>query len=325
MPIAPLTSGALSDAPDSEPQDHNRHYRQFGREVADRTSSGAPVADRPRMPSRAASDEDGADDAARMSIPEVWRAYKTTGEKRYRDRLVEHYMRTHVRRIASRLSSSLPSQVDPDDLCQQGYLGLADCIERYDLSRMGTVKFETFSSHRIYGAMQDYLRAIDPVPRLTRHRAKQIQGLIERFVTEHGRPPSVDEMRARFDVTEAQFKRLLEDRQPAAIVPFSAAAASDSDDGEGDGDAMGAFEDHRSMTPLSALEREDLRTWVMRGLARRDRLIVVLYYYEQMTMKEVGRTVGCSESRVSQRIETIRDCLRSRFVGVGAEDEFVFH
>ncbi|MCA9295784.1 MAG: sigma-70 family RNA polymerase sigma factor [Phycisphaerales bacterium] len=259
----------------------------------------------------------------RMKIIDVWHAYKKTGEGRYRDRLVEHYMRTHVRRIAARLSSSLPSQVDVDDLTQQGYLGLAESIERYDLDRMAQVKFETFSSHRIFGAMQDYLRAIDPVPRLTRWRSKQMQGIIDQFITENGRPPSVDEIRGLVDLPDPQFKRMFDDMRPAAMVSFSAAAA-DGDEFDSDGDAMGSFEDPQSGTPLSTVERDDLRSWVTRGLARRDRLIVVLYYYEQLTMKEVGRTVGCSESRVSQRIESIRDCLKSRFVDVELEDEFLF-
>ncbi|MEM7230305.1 MAG: sigma-70 family RNA polymerase sigma factor [Planctomycetota bacterium] len=329
MPIAPSPSAPLSDAPPAFEPAPNRPGFTTNLSLA---SLAAPTDESHRRHHRMADEVSSVEAAARealtratierMPIREVWYAYRRTNDARYRDRLVEHYMKTHVRRIAARMSATLPSQVDVDDLTQQGYLGLAESIERYDMERIDQVKFETFSSHRIYGAMQDYLRAIDTVPRLTRARAKKMQGLIDQFVTEHGRPPSVDEIRARVDVPEAQFKRMLDDHHPAVMVPFSSAAA-ESDEPDGESDAMNGFEDLVSGTPLELLEKEDLQHWITRGLARRDRLIVVLYYYEQMTMKEVGRTVGCSESRVSQRIESIRDCLRSRFVGVGAEEEFV--
>lgn len=235
-----------------------------------------------------------------------------------RERLIVHYMRTHVRPIAERLRAQLPRQVDVDDLVQQGYLGLSDAISRFDTER--EVRFETFSSQRIYGAMRDYLREIDPVPRLMRSRAKQYDAVADRFQVEHGRRPTDEELKQRLDVEDKQFRKYQRAAGPASMVSFSSARPEPGE--SEDADAMDAFEDGDRPTPLSVAERDDLKQWVTRGFSRRDRLIVILYYFERMTMKDVGRTVGCSESRVSQRLDSILDCLRSRLVYSGAEQEF---
>ncbi len=262
-------------------------------------------------------------DALSARIATIWRQYKASPSPQLRNVLVEHYMRTHVRRLAERLASTLPGLIDIDDLCQQGYLGLVDAIERFELDR--EVKFETFSSLRIIGAMRDYLREIDPVPRLTRTRSKQVAAVIEQFIAAEGRSPSVDEIRGRMShLPPGEFEKMIEDRSPASIVSFSAAAAESGECAD-EADAMSGFEDRGSQTPMSRAERRDLCNWLTRGLCQRDRLIVMLYYYEQMTMKEVGRTLGCSESRVSQRLESVIKRLKSRLCStVGAEQEFWF-
>jgi RNA polymerase sigma factor for flagellar operon FliA len=266
---------------------------------------GAP--DRPETPAHVIQD---------------WRLYKQGGSVACRNRLVNYYMGNHVRPIAARVHAGLPHQVDLDDLIQQGYLGLIDAMDRYELER--DVRFETFSRRRIFGSIQDYLRSVDTVPRLTRSRAKQFQAANERFRKQHGRPPTEDDLRPMLDLPEPVFRRFVTDHQPAAMVPFSH-VHPDGPAGEGDdADAMDAFEDHDQSTPDRDVERQDLQHWVTRGLEPRDRLIVVLYYYEQMTMMEIGRVIGISESRVSQRLESILGCLRARLTGAGAEHEFVF-
>ena len=256
------------------------------------------------------------------AIAEDWRRYRASGCVTARNRLISHYMATHVRPIAANVYAHLPSQVELDDLIQQGYLGLIDAMDRFDIDR--DTRFETFSRRRVFGAIQDYLRSIDPVPRLTRIRAKHLQGIREAFQKEHGRPPTEDDLRAVLNVPEPAFRRFLADRSPAATVPFSnvqgdAEAALDADT-----DAMDSFEDEREPGPLLRAARRDLRRWISRGLDHRDQLIIVLYYYEEMTMREVGQTLGISESRVSQRLESILSCLRSRLVAAGCEHEFVF-
>ena len=94
------------------------------------------------------------------------------------------------------------------------------------------------------------------------------------------------------------------------------------DDAESDG--MHSFEDLRQIGPGLESAKRDLRRWITQGFDRRDRLIIILYYYEQMTMREIGSVVGISESRVSQRLESILECLKSRLAALGAEQEFIF-
>ena len=258
---------------------------------------------------------------SQLNIDELWRQYKRAPSRACRDQLVEYYMAGHVRRIAERMHATLPRQVDIDDLIQQGYLGLVESIERFDPTR--NVKFETFSGRRIFGSMRDYLRSIDPMPRLSRIREKKIQSVTERFRKEFGREPGDDELRKELDLPEPRFRKVMGSDRAPSMVHFNS-ARTDSDDMD-DSDGMRSFEDRHRPTPHVRAEHQDLLKWISSGFGRRDRLIIVLYYYERMTMKEIGRSLGISESRVSQRLDSILQCLRSRLCHMNAaEQEFYF-
>jgi len=226
--------------------------------------------------------------------------------------LVIHYMSGHVQRIAQRLHKHLPPQVDLEDLINESYDALVWLIEGFDLSK--NYRFETYSSTRLHGAMLDYLRMIDPAPRLVRYRAKKVQAAAEQFRKIHGRAASCEELRQHMAMSERVFAKFWRDARPALMINFNNAGAaggmdaSTADDLEG----MDGLQDRQSPVPLSGPEREDLRQWITKGFARRDRLILILYYYEQMTMRDIGDTLGCSESRVSQRLDTILKVLRAR-------------
>lgn len=256
---------------------------------------------------------------AEHDLVELWRQYRQIGSDVLRTRLIVHYMSSHVRKIAARLHATLPRQVDLEDLVQQGYLGLVDSMERFDIDR--DIKFETFSSQRIYGAMQDYLRKIDPTPRPMRKRTKQMQALVEDFRKEHGRMPTDDEVRQQLDLTSDEFRRVLASSN--APMTLSLNGRPSRDDGAMDEDPMPVLEDGGEGGPLRQIEESGLKQWITRGLDQRDRLILILYYYEQLTMKEIGQTLGISESRVSQRLDSILQCLRSRFAYNEALEEFV--
>lgn len=243
------------------------------------------------------------------SVLEDWHEYQSSGSVTSRNRLVTYYMKNHVRPIAARLHAGLPRHVELDDLVQQGYFGLVDAMDRFELDR--ETRFETFSRRRIFGAIQDYLRSIDTVPRLARMRSKQMEAIDERFRKEHGRPPTDDELRPLLGLPEPIFHRVVGTGRPAAVISFSG-VSPDADEVQGDSDAMHAFEDHGQTDPLHPVARLDLQRWLTSGFERRDRLIIVLYYYEQMTMLEIGRAIGISESRVSQRLESIIGCLKAR-------------
>lgn len=253
------------------------------------------------------------------SIDELWQAYKRGGSRRHRNRLILHYMSGHVRKLAERLHAGLPRQVDVDDLVQVGYVGLSEAIDRFELDRC--VRFETFSSRRIYGAMRDYLRSIDPVPRLARSRAKRLQAAIESFRKRTGRTPADEELRHTLQLDEAMYGKLLAEASPITMVSYGGGTEAEP---ESDGDAMTAFEDRTQPSPFHSAARSDLQRWLTRGLSRRDRLIVILYYYEHLTMKEIGSALGISESRVSQRLDSILACLKSKMSrGEGEPELFV--
>ena len=256
--------------------------------------------------------------ASPNSIDQAWTEYRRHRTDSSRDRIITHYMHGHVKRIAERMRAKLPGQVDVDDLAQQGYMGLVDAIDRFDEDR--GVKFETFSSRRIYGAMQDYLRATDPVPRLMRSRSKKVLAAIEDFRKQHGRAPDADELGVCLEMPESTVLQVLTRGLPAATVSFNGAQA-EAESGD-ETDAMDGFEDRHADTPLRQMEERDLRHWLTHGFDRRDRLIVILYYYESMTMKEIGLTLGCSESRVSQRLDSIVRTLKSRLTEQDMEREF---
>ena len=247
----------------------------------------------------------------REAIQETWRQYKTSPSEHLRDELVAHYMEQHVRLIAERFRSSLPPSIDVDDLLQQGYLGLMRSIERYELDR-GT-RFETFSSLRIIGSMRDWLREQDHIPRQVRQRSRLVSSVMERFKVMHGRMPDVDELGDLLDLPLEDALVSLTAARPPAMVTFSTVTASSADDSHENSELAGMADGNPSNNPLHDLSRDDLRHWLTRELDGRDQLIVVLYYYENMTMREIGVVIGCSESRVSQRLNSILLRLRAAF------------
>ncbi len=260
------------------------------RERMERVGSGAGAASLPRRPVPA-------------DLADLWTAWLERGCIHASAALVRHYMQSHVRPIAERLRSSLPAHVDIDDLIQQGYLGLRDSMKRFDPEQ--GVRFETFSSRRISGAMQDWLRSLDHVPRLMRRRSKIVQQQQDRFQAVHGRIPDVDELRHGLDLPADEFDRVIDEARPPMVVTISTTSNGDEDDPV-------SIPERRPSNPSGSSFRRDLRQWITRDLEPVDTLIVSLYYYESLTMREIGVAVGCSESRVSQRLDSILQRLRAR-------------
>lgn len=283
------------------------------------------------------------------AIDRIWRQYKQTGSTALRSYLIVHYMGGHVRRIAQRLSATLPRHIEVDDLVDEAYESLVDLIDRFDLNQQ--VRFESFSQARLAGAMRDYLRKLNWRPRLDQTRGKLVQAAIESFHKSHGREPDTQELRVLIrqaavrkfrrkhgrepvgdelhkvqQISEKTFRKMMLAGRPACMFTFNAAGQRGEHRAGEDADAMAGFEDREHARcggggPLNRAERNDLRRWITQGFNRRDRLILILYYYEQLTMKEIGRTLGCSESRVSQRLNSIIASLRSRLNRTGAVGE----
>lgn len=300
MPTASKQRARSEAARRSESPRRTRH----GRDTHDTTNT-------PDAPERIAGTADS-------DIMETWQCYKKRPTAALRERLVVHYMRTHVQRIADRMRTRLPDHVDIDDLVQQGYLGLVNAIERFELDR--GIKFETFSRPRISGAMQDYLRAQDHLPRLVRTRFRKVSMSIESFRVQYGRNPDHGELQDSLELDDEQYDQIVRDRHAPAVIPFSSVVTGSAHDE--DGSAMQNTPDERTVGALERLQRSDLQRWITRGMDRRDRLIILLYYYEEMTMREIGLALGCSESRISQRLDSILRRLRAQLSQEHDERQF---
>ncbi len=244
---------------------------------------------------------------ADVDVQQLWKEYKKTGEKALRNALMEFYLPL-VKYTADRISAKLPNEVDVEDLISAGTFGLIDAIDAFDLSR--GVKFETYCSPRIRGAILDELRTMDWVPRLVRSRAHKLETATKVLRAELGRLPSDDEIAERLGMDRAEFDKLLNDANAVLLISLSRSYVDQNSDRELQ--EIDVLEDRRSCDPVSDLSERDLRDTVMKTLTEIERLILVLYYYEEMTMKEIGATLDLSESRVSQMHSGILARLRGQ-------------
>jgi len=230
-----------------------------------------------------------------QDVQQAWIDYRATHDRSLRNRLMEHYLPI-VRYTADRISAKLPNEVDVDDLISAGIFGLIDAIEAFDLNR--GVKFETYCSPRIRGAILDELRTMDWVPRLVRSRAHKLEGVTKILKAELGRLPSDDEIAARLAISRSELDKLIKDANAVSLVSLSRKFYDD--DSSREMEEIDVLEDRRSEDPVQELQRRDLHQVIMKNLSRIERIILILYYFEEMTMKEIGTTLDLSESRVSQ-------------------------
>jgi len=243
----------------------------------------------------------------KLSIERVWELFHESRQDCYRNLLMEHY-RDLVKYAAERLHSKLPDKVELDDLVSAGIFGLMDAIDAYDPAR--GVKFETYCAPRIKGSILDELRSMDWVPRLVRARAHQLARATHALEMHLGRKPDENELAEELDMDMDEFIRLQRDANAASLVSLSTKCGDG--DGEKDVYEIDVIKDNRSEDPLLEAQKRDLKNLLTKGLTRAERLIIVLYYYEEMTMKEIGATLDLSESRVSQMHSSIVARLKAQ-------------
>ncbi len=242
-----------------------------------------------------------------MPIEDVWVKYKKAGTDEIRNFLIERYLDI-VKYTAERMHMRLPAEVDVEDLMSAGLFGLMDAIDAFDLER--GVKFETYCAQRIRGAIFDELRAMDWVPRLVRSRTAKVERARKSLEMELGRKPTDAEISGRLDVDKAEFQKLSKDSKPVGVVSLNRKWFET--DSSKDVREIDVISDKRQTNPLGEIQRKDLKVLITKGLSRAERLIVVLYYYEEMTMKEIGMTLDLSESRVSQMHSSILARLKAQ-------------
>ena len=239
-----------------------------------------------------------------VDVQQLWRDYKTEPTVELRNQLVELYL-SLVKYNAERIWSRLPDGVDLDDLISAGVFGLMDAIEAFDLTR--GVKFETYCVPRIRGAMLDELRtrwtgcrALVRAASIPSSKRSPQRPWKPRLDPDRRRP---DEMAARLGVTLEEFDKLHGDATAVSLVSLNKKWYET--DSYKDVREIDILEDKKAEDPTHRLQNRDLMRLVTRGLNRNERLIIILYYYEDMTMKEIGATLDLSESRVSQMHSSI--------------------
>ena len=242
-----------------------------------------------------------------MPIEELWAIYRDEYSDEIRNYMIVKY-RDVVRFTAERMAMRLPSEVDFDDLMSAGLFGLMDAINAYDPDR--GVKFETYCTQRIRGAIYDELRSMDWVPRLVRARTSKYENTRKQIEMESGNAATDDEIAKRLQMNSEEYKKLKRDSRPVSQVSLNRKWFET--DSSKDVREIDVIKDTRQQNPLHAVQSQDLQGLLTKGLSRAERLIVILYYYEEMTMKEIGITLDLSESRVSQMHSSILARLKAQ-------------
>ena len=253
-------------------------------------------------------------DVKAFELRELWRSYKSDGDERSRERLVVAYSPL-VKFIAGRMASGLPSHVDEGDLVSYGLLGLIGAIERFDLER--EIKFETYAVARIKGAIIDELRSLDWVPRSVRSRARDVERAHAALETQLGRSPTDEEMAEKLELTVDEFRdALLQIANSSVLALDDLWTFADPERGSSRMSVLDTIEDPSALNPESEAhiaELKDRLADAIHSLPERERLVIALYYYENLTLREIGEVLGVTESRVSQLHTKAVLALRSRF------------
>jgi RNA polymerase sigma factor for flagellar operon FliA len=237
-----------------------------------------------------------------VSTQDLWVAYKEKGGDDLREELVNRYQPT-VRFLAERQCSKLPRSVDVQDLIQEGNFGLMDAIEKFDLDR--NIKFKTYCSRRITGAMLDSLRGGDWVPRLARKRFADIGRFRDDFETKQGRQPSIQEIADALELKVDQVRHA----EMTSMHSVSDRRSAPTEAGESQIDTLG---ESGEINPLDLVHRKDLVEVLTRSLTERERLILQLYFIESRTLSEIGEMLSITESRVSQIRTNTLERLKQR-------------
>lgn len=239
----------------------------------------------------------GTDDA--VSVEAMWAVFKETGDLAARERLILHYAPL-VTMVAGRVGAGLPSSVEQADLVSYGMFGLIDAIEKYETDR--AVKFETYASSRIRGAVIDELRAIDWIPRSVRTKARAVDRAFATLEGELRRPPSEHEVAERLQMGVGELRAIFTQLSTVNVAALDELLGAGSDRGDSLS-LLDTLQDRRAADPATSLEVQETRDLLARAIERlgeREKIVLVLYYYEGMTLAEIGRVLGVTESRISQ-------------------------
>jgi RNA polymerase sigma factor FliA len=254
---------------------------------------------------------DGRPDA----IDELWAGFKTTGDPRLREQLILHYSPL-VKYVAGRVCVGLTGPVEQADFVSYGIFGLIDAIERFEPDR--SIKFETYAINRIRGAIIDELRALDWIPRSLRAKARQIEQASVALEHRLGRTPGEKEIADEMDISLAELHQIFSRLSLINVLALDEVLTLSTGDGERLS-LMETLEDLAADDPVQTYENRETRHLLARAvntLPDRERTVVTLYYFETMTLAEIGQVLGVTESRVCQIHAKAVLTLRTRLAGL---------
>lgn len=248
-----------------------------------------------------------------------WNRYQRTGCPEARQRLLNRYLPL-VRNVASRMAMGFPRSVELSDLVNTGVVGLIEAFGNFDSDR--GVKFETYAVPRIRGAILDELRALDWVPRSTRAKSREIERAYSSLEGELGRPPQTRELAKRMDITTDDLHRALDDVSGTTILSLDEVIYREDDNRQVP--RIETIVDDTVSNVLGDIEKGELRSFLVVAIDRltdQEKLVIALYYFEELTLKEIGEVMHISESRVSQihtrAVSKLRVMVREKFALTG--------
>jgi len=247
----------------------------------------------------AASDGAGAMSEEQSALDSLWRDFKGSHDEGLRERLILHYSPL-VKYVAGRVSVGLPATIEQADLVSYGIFGLIDAIEKFDIER--NIKFETYAINRIRGAIIDELRAIDWIPRSVRFKAREVERALAELESRLLRPPSDAELAEQLGVSIDDLQETLNQINLVSVVALDELMSVGGEKGESVS-LVDTLADTRAADPESSFESEETRHILAQAinvLPERERLVITLYYYEGLTLAQIGQVLGVTESRVCQ-------------------------
>ena len=237
--------------------------------------------------------------SAKDPVLQAWEDYKATGSMEARDALILNFSPL-VKYVAGRVAVGLPANVEQADLISYGIFGLIDAIDKYELSR--GIKFETYAISRIRGAIIDELRAIDWVPRSVRFKAREVEKAYVQLENTLKRPPSDAEIAHEMGISPDDLAGIYTQLSTVSLVALDEMMSVDGERGD-KLSLIETLEDTRALSPLESVESDEMKVILgesINKLPEREKIVITLYYYEGLTLAQIGTVLGVTESRICQ-------------------------
>jgi len=245
---------------------------------------------------------------------QLWKEYKRTKDPKIRDMFVKQYAPL-VKYVAGKVAIGMPHNVEFDDLVGFGVFGLFDAIEKFDPDKH--VKFKTYAVTRIRGAIFDELRSIDWVPRSVRQKSREIEDAIHRLEASLGRAASDEEVANELNMDLEEFQKIMMKISGTSILSLNDVWYNDDENDKVT--IVDSIESPNSMNPDTIVEKEEIKRVIVEAineLPEKEKKVLVLYYYEDLTLKEIGKVLEVTESRISQLHTKAIMRLRSKLTNI---------